>query len=52
MQAAELFAVGHDNAAIARRLRVSVRSVQRWHRAWEQGGTPPWSRRGRHPGPS
>ncbi|MFH8753964.1 transposase [Streptomyces rimosus] len=37
-QAAELFAQGVDNAAIARQLRVSVRSVQRWHRAWEDGG--------------
>ncbi|WUE96552.1 winged helix-turn-helix domain-containing protein [Streptomyces sp. NBC_00490] len=40
MQAAELFALGHDNAAIAKQLRVSVRSVQRWHQAWEYGGTP------------
>ncbi|MFE7033130.1 winged helix-turn-helix domain-containing protein [Streptomyces sp. NPDC057621] len=40
MQAAELFALGHDNAAIAKQLRVSVRSVQRWHQAWEHGGTP------------
>lgn len=38
MQAAELFALGHDNAAIARQLRVSVRSVQRWRQAWEHGG--------------
>lgn len=29
MQAAELFALEHDNAAIAKQLRVSVRSVQR-----------------------
>jgi transposase len=40
IHAAELFALGHDNAAIARQLRVSVRSVQRWHQAWERGGTP------------
>ncbi|WP_322741165.1 helix-turn-helix domain-containing protein [Streptomyces hygroscopicus] len=40
MQAAELFALGHDNAAIAKQLRVSVRSVQRWHQAWAHGGTP------------
>lgn len=40
MQAAELFALEDDNAAIARELRVSVRSVQRWHRAWEYRGTP------------
>ncbi|MCX4821344.1 helix-turn-helix domain-containing protein [Streptomyces sp. NBC_01142] len=40
MRAAELFALGHDNAAVARQLRVSVRSVQRWHQAWVQGGSP------------
>lgn len=38
LQAAELFAAGHGNAAVAKDLRVSVRSVQRWRRAWEQGG--------------
>ena len=40
MQAAELFALGHDRAAVAQQLRVSVRSVQRWHQAWEHGGRP------------
>ncbi|MET9893465.1 helix-turn-helix domain-containing protein [Streptomyces sp. NPDC006465] len=39
VQAGELFALGHDNAVVARQLRVSVRSVQRWHQAWEHGGT-------------
>jgi hypothetical protein len=39
MQAAELFALGHDTAAVAKQLRVSVRSVQRWHQAWEHGRT-------------
>ncbi|TPQ18330.1 helix-turn-helix domain-containing protein [Streptomyces sporangiiformans] len=38
LQAAELFAAGHDSAAVAKDLRVSVRSAQRWRRAWEQGG--------------
>jgi transposase len=38
LQAAELFAAGHGSAAVAKGLRVSVRSVQRWRRAWEQGG--------------
>ncbi|WUM95879.1 helix-turn-helix domain-containing protein [Streptomyces sp. NBC_00322] len=38
MQAAEFFALGHDSAAVARQLRVSVRSVQRWHQASEHGG--------------
>ncbi|MFJ9561494.1 helix-turn-helix domain-containing protein [Streptomyces fuscichromogenes] len=40
MQAAELFARGHGNVAVAKQLRVSVRSVQRWRQAWELGGTP------------
>lgn len=40
MQAAELFALGHDSSTVAKQLRVSVRSVQRWHQAWESGGTP------------
>ena len=39
MQAADLFALDDDNAAVAKELRVSVRSVQRWRRAWEHGGT-------------
>ncbi|GAB2701105.1 winged helix-turn-helix domain-containing protein [Kitasatospora kifunensis] len=37
--AAEGFARGEDNAAIARRLRVHVRSVQRWRRSWLLGGS-------------
>jgi transposase len=36
--AAEAFARGEDNAAIAKRLRVHVRSVQRWRRSWQLGG--------------
>jgi transposase len=38
LEAAEMFAAGMDNAEIAKRLRVSVRSVQRWRRAWQEGG--------------
>nr|WP_189135697.1 winged helix-turn-helix domain-containing protein [Wenjunlia tyrosinilytica] len=38
MEACERFVHGDENAVIARDLRVSVRSVQRWHRAWSQGG--------------
>jgi transposase len=38
LQAAELFAAGQGNSAVARELRVSVRSVQRWRRTWEDGG--------------
>ncbi|GGP96659.1 hypothetical protein GCM10010278_87200 [Streptomyces melanogenes] len=33
-----MFAAGQDNAVVAKQLRVSVRSVQRWHRAWQEGG--------------
>jgi transposase len=38
LEAAELFAGGEKNAAIARTLRVSERSVERWRRSWRQGG--------------
>jgi transposase len=38
MEAAERFAAGQDSAPIARELRVHVRSVQRWRRAWSAGG--------------
>jgi transposase len=40
LQAAEQFARNENNQVIAKRLRVSVRSVQRWRKAWNQGGTP------------
>lgn len=38
-EASELFAAGSSNREIAKGLRVSVRSVQRWRRAWENAGT-------------
>jgi len=38
MVAAERFAVGEPSSVIAKELRVSVRSVQRWRRAWDRGG--------------
>jgi transposase len=38
LQAAGGFARGEDNRVIARQLRVSVRSVQRWRKAWKNGG--------------
>ena len=38
MEAAERFAQGDENSVIAHDLRVSVRSVQRWRRAWSQNG--------------
>ncbi|SCE34315.1 Winged helix-turn helix [Streptomyces sp. DpondAA-D4] len=38
LQAAERFALGEGSTAIARDLRVSVRSVLRWRHAWAKGG--------------
>ncbi|MEV6163921.1 helix-turn-helix domain-containing protein [Streptomyces sp. NPDC052052] len=38
LQAAKLFALGKVSAAIAKDLRVSVRSVQRWRRTWDEDG--------------
>ncbi|OUD04248.1 transposase [Streptomyces swartbergensis] len=38
MEAAERFRRGDENTVIARDLRVSVWSVQRWRRAWSQDG--------------
>jgi transposase len=38
LQAAERFAQGEGSTSIARDLRVSVRSVQRWRHAWAEGG--------------
>ena len=38
LQAAELFRQGDENTVIAHDLRVSVRSVQRWRKAWTQDG--------------
>jgi transposase len=39
LEAAERFAAGASNAEVAKDLRVSVRSVQRWRRAWHDAGT-------------
>ncbi|MFJ3762635.1 helix-turn-helix domain-containing protein [Streptomyces sp. NPDC090080] len=38
LQAGERFAAGEKTALIAKDLRVSVRSVERWIRAWREGG--------------
>ncbi|MEV5646084.1 helix-turn-helix domain-containing protein [Streptomyces flaveolus] len=38
MEAAGMFAEGQDNAMVAKELRVSVRSVQRWRRSWQEDG--------------
>ncbi|MER5582305.1 helix-turn-helix domain-containing protein [Streptomyces asoensis] len=39
LEAAERFAAGASNAEVTKALRVSVRSVQRWHQAWHGAGT-------------
>jgi transposase len=52
MEAAERFGAGASNAEVAKDLRVSVRSVQRWRLAWQDagtGGTRTWARRGHTP---
>lgn len=33
-----MFAAGHGNVLVAKQLRVSLRSVRRWRRAWQDGG--------------
>ncbi|MDQ1005803.1 transposase-like protein [Streptomyces sp. V4I23] len=38
LQAAERFAQGEASSVIAKDLRVSVRSVQRWRQMWDEGG--------------
>ncbi|MBA4867378.1 winged helix-turn-helix domain-containing protein [Streptomyces sp. PSKA54] len=38
LEAAERFAAGVKTAVIAKELRVSERSVERWRRAWREGG--------------
>lgn len=39
LEAAERFAAGASNVEVAKDLRVSMRSVQRWRRAWQDAGT-------------
>ncbi|WP_455567403.1 IS630 family transposase [Streptomyces anandii] len=38
LQAVERFESGQKNAEVAAPLRISVRSVERWRRAWREGG--------------
>jgi transposase len=38
MEAVGMFAAGRGSTGIAKELRVSVRSVQRWRRAWREAG--------------
>ncbi|UFQ99951.1 helix-turn-helix domain-containing protein [Streptomyces sp. Go40/10] len=39
LEAAERFAADASSVEVAEDLRVSVRSVQRWRRAWHDAGT-------------
>ncbi|MFF3337803.1 helix-turn-helix domain-containing protein [Streptomyces flavidovirens] len=47
LQAAERFARGEASSLIAKELRVSVRLVQRWRQAWDEGSPRLCDRRGR-----
>ncbi|GGW58473.1 hypothetical protein GCM10010503_39420 [Streptomyces lucensis JCM 4490] len=47
LQAAERFDRGEASSLIAKDLRISVRSVQRWRQAWDEGG--PRALRSRNP---
>ncbi|MFJ3310549.1 helix-turn-helix domain-containing protein [Streptomyces sp. NPDC086549] len=38
MLATDGFALGEKNAVIAKRLRVTMRLVERWRRSWRGGG--------------
>ncbi|MBK3584147.1 winged helix-turn-helix domain-containing protein [Streptomyces sp. MBT57] len=38
LKVAERFVLGETSSVIAKDLRVSVRSVQRWRRMWDEGG--------------
>ncbi|MGW2898759.1 helix-turn-helix domain-containing protein, partial [Streptomyces sp. NPDC001212] len=38
LEAAEQFVAGVKTAVVAKELRVSERSVERWRRAWREGG--------------
>ncbi|WP_342668114.1 helix-turn-helix domain-containing protein [Streptomyces violens] len=46
-EAAERFARGEETAAIARSLRITIRSVRRRRKAWNQDGPRPLASRGR-----
>ncbi|TLP59540.1 helix-turn-helix domain-containing protein [Microbispora triticiradicis] len=48
LRAAEMFEQGVTNAAVAKTLRVTQRSVERWRRAWREGGTAALASAGPH----
>lgn len=45
-EAARLFTAGISQAEVARQLRVSPSSANRWHQAWKRGGEAGLARRG------
>ncbi|WP_425508456.1 IS630 family transposase [Streptomyces roseirectus] len=46
MEAADRFVRGEETAVIARDLRVTTRSVQRWRKAWNENGLPSLASKG------
>jgi transposase len=46
MQAGELFAAGHAQAEVARKLGVARQNVSRWHTQWRAGGLQALASRG------
>jgi transposase len=48
MQAAQCFAEGRPNARIAAELRVGLRQVEKWRRAWREGGVEALRSKGPH----
>ncbi|RSN66623.1 transposase [Actinomadura sp. WAC 06369] len=48
MQAAQWFAEGRPNARIAAELRVGLRQVEKWRRAWREGGAEALRSKGPH----
>ncbi|MFF3748770.1 helix-turn-helix domain-containing protein [Streptomyces kronopolitis] len=51
MEAAAMFAALRGSTEIARELRVSVRSVQRWQQAWRRPAGTGIDPAARHPSP-
>jgi len=47
LSAMDFFETGDDNKAVAKALRVSVRSIERWRAAWEVDGSRVCTPRGR-----
>ncbi|WP_456300509.1 helix-turn-helix domain-containing protein [Streptomyces jeddahensis] len=50
LEAAQRFAAGATNGEVAKDIRVSVRSVHRWHRVWQEAGADGSDPQGPSPG--